>query len=169
MPRKTKTATKPEPVMTHCHNGHEFDEGNTYHKDGKRYCRQCRHDAQQNAKPIVQVVSGVVRHLRPVAYEVFPSHEPQTTQVGPFGSRGLQVTHYAPVAYTLDRVPVWRNDNENCVFDLLPPGLTPEGWIREEDALTQHIMRCRKLKIAPLTGIPYGRHTRTQQHTAVPA
>ncbi len=31
-------------AKTHCVNGHEFNEGNTYHWRGVRYCRTCRNN-----------------------------------------------------------------------------------------------------------------------------
>lgn len=34
---------------TECVNGHPFDEQNTYHYKGKRYCRACRRDVAREA------------------------------------------------------------------------------------------------------------------------
>jgi len=37
--------------ITHCHNGHEFNEANTYvYKTGQRYCRKCRAVNERNRR-----------------------------------------------------------------------------------------------------------------------
>jgi methylphosphotriester-DNA--protein-cysteine methyltransferase len=36
--------------QTHCHNGHAFDERNTYRRGGHRACRRCNADASRRYK-----------------------------------------------------------------------------------------------------------------------